>query len=281
MLKMTVEKIDPVLAREYMKKNVNNPRGKKSLSRSVVKAYADDMTAGLWELNGEALVFDSDGFLKDGQHRLAAIIMSGKTIETAVIRGVDPNVNVFDIGWKRTIYQMVNSDSQHEFECNSSISSAAGLIVNNFKPYRSQAVHKRYIIDHYVDLERAYRITCYGGNSGSPKSKCASCIAATYLAIRTEAIRNYEMELFYRIFNNKNNYTSSGHDPSPALIAREMFDDRHTSNGYQIQKEKLEIITMGLLDFHEENHRTDHYKIAEPFHFQEWMSEVRRKDGLE
>ena len=38
---------------------------------------------------------------------------------------------------------------------------------------------------------------------------------------------------------------------------------------------------MGLLDFHNENHREEHYKIAEPFHFQEWMSEVRRKDGLE
>ena len=59
-----------------------------------------------------------------------------------------------------------------------------------------------------------------------------------------------------------------------------MFDERHLANGYLIQKEKLEIIVMALQDFHNEVHKSGKYKIAEPFHFQEWMDEVRGKDGL-
>lgn len=279
MLEMVVEKIGPKKAKEYMKKNVNNPRGTNSLSRSHVERLADDMKAGLWQNNGEAIVFDEDGFLKNGQHRLAAIIKSGVTIEVAVIRGVGRDVTIWDDTFRRTLNQMVKAED-HE-TCNSTITSAGSLIVNNFGETRGSGVRKQYINAHYNDFERAYRITCYGGNNGSPKSKCAPCVAATYLALRTENIPVYELELFYRIFNNKNNYQSDGYDASPALTARRMFDERQHSTGYQIQKEKLEIIVMALQDFHDEMHREENYKIAEPFHFQEWMDEIRGKDGLD
>lgn len=280
MLEMKVEKITPAKAKEYLKRNVNNPRGKNSLNRRIVKTYAEDMINGRWELNGECLVFDEDGYLKDGQHRLAAILLSGKTIEMCVIRGVGRDVDIFDVGWKRTVSQMVNAASDGEIDCNPSISSAAGIVVNAFRPSQGTGNLKNYIQAHFTELDRAYRITCYGGNNGHPKSKCAPCIAGTYLAIRTEAIPSYELELFYRIFNAKNNYSSNGYDPSPAVVARRMFDQR-SSSGYQIQKEKLEIIAMALLDFHNGGHQEEDYKIAEPFHFSEWMNIVRRKDGLD
>lgn len=280
MITMEVEKITPKKATEYLKKNINNPRGKKSISRKVVNQYAEDMKAGLWQLNGEAIVFDEDGYLKDGQHRLAAVITSGATIEICVVRGVPRETTIYDIGWKRTISQMVNAELDNSFECNSTIASAAGLIVNNFRPANGYGRHKQYIQDHIAEFERAYRIACYGGNQGSPKSKCASCIAATYLALRTDSVKSYELELFFRIFNNRNT-SSGGYDPTPAVTARRMFDERKSGNGYQIQKEKLEIITLGLQDFHDGNRREDNYKLAEPFHFEAWMDEVRGKDGLE
>ncbi len=276
-LSMTVEDINPEKAIEYMKKNINNPRGKNSLSRSHVKRLADDMKAGLWQLNAEAIVFDEDGFLKDGQHRLAAIIMSGVTIRIVVIRGVSRDVTIFDDNLRRTLNQMVKAEG-HE-ETNTSISASASLIVNNFGSIRGSGIRKNYINDHFNEFERAYRITCYGG-AKAPKSKCAPCIAATYLALRIEAIPSYELELFFRIFNAKNNYNSDGYDASPAIIARNMFDTRNSS-GYQIQKEKLEIIVMALQDFHEGMHRDENYKIAEPFHFSDWMNKVRKEDGLE
>lgn len=276
MLEMAVEKIDRKKATAYMKKNINNPRG--FLSRAHVNELADDMRAGLWQLNAEPIVFDEDGFLKNGQHRLAAVIASGVTIEVVVIRGVSRDIDIYDNNLRRTLNQFLKAKGHGD--SNPSISSAGSLIVNNFGPNRGSGIRQQYIDDHYNEFERAYRITCYGGNAGNPKSKCAPCIAATYLAIRTESIPSYELELFFRIFNSKNNYHSDGYDASSAVRARTMFDER-TSSGYQIQKEKLEIIVMALQDFHNGVHRDENYKIAEPFHFSEWMSEVRRKDGLE
>lgn len=277
MLEMTVEKINPKKAKEYLKKNINNPRGNNSLHRAHVKRLADDMKAGLWQLNAEPIVFDEDGFLKDGQHRLAAIIQSGATIETVVIRGVGRDVDIYDDNLKRTLNQMLKAKGFTE--CNSTISSAGSMIVNNFNISTGISVRQEYINKHSKDFDRAYRITCYGGNTNA-KSKCAPCVAASYLAIRTEEIPSYELELFFRIFNNPNNYLSDGYDASPALTARRMFDERHFSNGYQIQREKLEIIVMALQDFHNELHREENYKISEPFHYSEWMNKVRKEDGL-
>ncbi len=278
MLEMKVEKIDPKKAKEYMKWNTRNPRGANSISRSHVKELADDMKAGLWELNAEPIIFDEDGFLKDGQHRLAAVMASGVTIETVVIRGIGRDVNTFNVTLRRTINQMLKAKGHGD--SNASIASAGSLIVNNFGPNKGIGAREAYIDEHFNEFERAYRVTCYGGNNGSPKSKCAPCIAATYLALRTESIPHYELELFFRIFNAKNNYPTSGHDPSPAVMARKMFDER-TTNGYQIQREKLEIIVMALQEFHNEIHREESYKIAEPFHYAEWMDEIRGKDGIE
>ena len=277
MLEITVEKITPKIAKDYLKWNTKNPRGTNSLRRSYAKQLADDMTAGKWQQNAATIVFDEDGFLKDGQHRLAAVILSGKTIEFVVVRGVGRDVDIWNNGWKEGIDQMIRA--KLERETNSCVSSAVGLIVNNFGPRRGTGIQKAYAEEHIVELERAYRIACYGG-IGSAKSKCAPCIAATYLALRTESIPSYELELFFRIFNNPNNYTSDGYDPSAALVARRMFDAR-TSSGYQLQKEKLEIVVMAMQDFHEEIHRDENYKIAEPFHFSEWLDDIRRKDGLD
>ena len=268
---MAVEDIGPAKAREYMKLNINNPRGG-TMSRSVIKSYAEDMKAGLWQLNGEPIVFDEDGFLKDGQHRLAAILMSGVTIRTVVIRGVAADVDIYNWDYGRNVAQAAH--------CNPTISAAARIVVTNFRASPGKGRILQYINGHLSELERSYRITCYG-NGPEIKSKCAPCVAASYLALRTESLPSYELELFFRIFNSYGNCSCDGYDISPSIVARKMFDERGSfSSGYQIQKEKLEIVVSALQDFHSQRGRTDSYKISEPFHFQEWMQDVRGKDGL-
>ncbi len=269
---MTVEDIGPEKAREYLKKNVNNPRGG-SMNRTVIKGYAEDMKAGLWQLNGEAIIFDEDGFLKDGQHRLAAIIMSRATIRTVVIRGVGSDVDIYNWDYSRDVSQVA--------KCNSTISATARMMVTDFRPSPGKGRVLQYVNKNIGELERAYRITCYG-NGPDIRSKCAPCVCASYLALRTESIPSYELELFFRIFNSRGNCNADGYDMSSALVARKMFDDRGSfSTGYQIQKEKLEIIVMAIQDFHNGIHRDDHYRISEPFTYQEWMKNIREKDGLD
>ena len=66
-----VQVITPELAEQYLTKNTNNYR---SMSNSVVNAYATDMKTGNWKFNGDSIKFNKSGILVDGQHRLAAIM---------------------------------------------------------------------------------------------------------------------------------------------------------------------------------------------------------------
>lgn len=71
--------------------------GQRSVSEAVVKRYASSMRAGTWDLVPHGLVFDAEGHLVDGQHRLLAVVESGTeqmfTISTlppgASTRGID------------------------------------------------------------------------------------------------------------------------------------------------------------------------------------------------
>jgi hypothetical protein len=48
----------------------------------------DDIAGGLWQVNGESLVFAVDGSLNDGQHRLRAVADGGVAIRTVAVFGV-------------------------------------------------------------------------------------------------------------------------------------------------------------------------------------------------
>jgi DNA-binding transcriptional regulator YiaG len=83
----SVETIDPAKAKEYLRTNTNQQR---TLSTSRIAHFADEMKAGRWQLNGESLIFDSDGRLIDGQHRLVACIRADCSFTTVVVRNVAP-----------------------------------------------------------------------------------------------------------------------------------------------------------------------------------------------
>ena len=274
MLKMSVETITPEIATEYLKANTKNYRGK--LSRAKVIQYAEDMKAGRWELNGEAIEFNEDGVLVNGQHRLAAIVYAKIPIQMAVIRGVKKGVTIYDIGFNRTVNQIATAKG---VDVNGSVTAAANIIVHGFNSRGfSKGLTIDYISKHESELNRAYRSCVYGGND---KSRTAPCIAASYLMLRTNRIAYYELELFWRIFNQPMTTRHDGYDASSVHVAVKMLEERSKfSYGRQLNKERLEIFVKAMTDFHEGKHVDDHYKIAEPFLFEKLLKEVRKQDGL-
>jgi len=64
----------------------------RKLRRRLWERYADAMRANQWKLTGEPIKFNTKGELIDGQHRLTAIVESGKTIECDVRRNLHPEV---------------------------------------------------------------------------------------------------------------------------------------------------------------------------------------------
>lgn len=72
----------------YILENINvNNRPRKS---SKIIQYRSDMQADNWSLTGETVKFGTDGFLKDGQNRLAACMQAGVPFTTHAIFGIDP-----------------------------------------------------------------------------------------------------------------------------------------------------------------------------------------------
>lgn len=93
-----LENIYPDMARELLGRNPSN----RKITKTIVKKYADSIKNGQWEANGESIVIDEDGNLKDGQHRLQAIVMADTPATMLVVRGVSRTVNEYDRGKTRT-----------------------------------------------------------------------------------------------------------------------------------------------------------------------------------
>jgi hypothetical protein len=87
-LTVTVDVINPEEAQAYLTNNAMH----RKIKQKKVDAYKNEMQDGKWRLNGKALIFDSNGRLLNGQHRLSAVVQSGVPLTTVVIRGVDPSV---------------------------------------------------------------------------------------------------------------------------------------------------------------------------------------------
>ena len=89
----------PAMAEAWLGQN----HGNRNLRPQKVKQYARDMLNGKWLTSGDAIRFDWNGRLIDGQHRCEAIIESGATVRLLVIKGLDPHAReVIDTGAKRT-----------------------------------------------------------------------------------------------------------------------------------------------------------------------------------
>jgi hypothetical protein len=90
--------LTPDMASKLLDKNVKNRVVSKRNHATLVRS----MTNGEWELNGEAIKIDTNGFVLDGQHRLHAILESGVTIRTFIIEGLPASTqDTMDTGKSR------------------------------------------------------------------------------------------------------------------------------------------------------------------------------------
>ena len=92
--------IAPAQARRWLKKNRRN----RPLRPGQVKRYAELIEEDEWITSPDAIAFDREGRLINGQHRLKAVVRSGKTIKNALVAtGLPPGAfKIADMGAKRT-----------------------------------------------------------------------------------------------------------------------------------------------------------------------------------
>ena len=79
------EMVTPAMAKKWLAHNTHN----RHLFKPWASQLARDMTSGKWRTTHEGIAFGPNGILLDGQHRLQAVVESGKTIKMLVCRGLD------------------------------------------------------------------------------------------------------------------------------------------------------------------------------------------------
>jgi len=104
-MSVTLEHITPQIAAQMLEANTNNRPARDGL----VQSYAEDMRAGRWQTNGDAIRFNVNGQLIDGQHRLFAVVRSGVHISSLVIRNLPPEAfQTIDGGATRKAGDLLN-----------------------------------------------------------------------------------------------------------------------------------------------------------------------------
>lgn len=269
-MQIAQERITPDMAQEYLKYNTENYR---SINKSRVISYANDMKAGKWQLNGEGIKFDSNGRLIDGQHRLQAIVHANVPVDMLVIRNVPTGTNLFDIGSGRSLGQISKamgiSESWH-----TAVVACANYIVNNGDAHalKGKGTTLDYLQEHIETITKAVRYSTIGA-SGAICKKTA-IIAAVYCLLRT-GVSGSDIGDFFRIANTG---IPTGHyDASSACIFRNMVQ---VNNSHSPEEKKLlfSATVSAITDFIEGKTRQNKYK----FQMSSWelLHRIRVEDGL-
>lgn len=104
----TVMEVGPDLAEKWLTRNLAHEDNRRSKSNRPIREgrvdrYANMMSQGRWILTPDAIAFDTDGRLTNGQHRLRAIVDSGETEKLLVAWNVPTDSFKYtDSGIKRT-----------------------------------------------------------------------------------------------------------------------------------------------------------------------------------
>lgn len=103
-----IMEVTPDMASDWL--SFRNHPNNRPLSRSVTARYQADMEhePSRWQLTPEGLIFDTDGYILSGQHRLKAVANSGKVIRFWVFPDQPRDTfGVLDSGFKRNAAQMI------------------------------------------------------------------------------------------------------------------------------------------------------------------------------
>lgn len=98
-MKSEIIKIDKERALDLLSRNHKN----RKLKRHTLSSYVDQMKSGNWKENGEPIIIDKNGEIKDGQHRLQAVVKAEYSYIVPIIYDVEPDVmDTIDTGSNRT-----------------------------------------------------------------------------------------------------------------------------------------------------------------------------------
>lgn len=130
--------ITPRTAKKWLLKN----KGNRPLSQERVEFYADMMRRGRWELNGDTIRFAEDGSLIDGQHRLAACVLSGSSFTSYVVTDLPKSAfDTIDQGKARNRGDVLAAAGEKHY---TTLAAALGILIRLKDPtFNTQTINAR------------------------------------------------------------------------------------------------------------------------------------------
>lgn len=124
------ENITPAKAQEYLRTNDAN----RPISKVYVRSYADTMRRGAWLMNGVPIIFDTEGRLLDGQHRLRAVVEAGIPVRFDVVRGAPSAAfTTYDTGRHRNLGQIIAMQGTKHYNLIGSIVNANEILIKSHR----------------------------------------------------------------------------------------------------------------------------------------------------
>ena len=155
-MSMTYELITPEMAKKILAMNKSN----RTISLGTVSAYARDMVSGNWDENvGDVISIDENGILRNGQHRLSAVIKANVPVHMWICKGVSSN-GIYDNNRKRNTKDqitIIRGDFESVYRSNRYISIAKTIIQHSLNSKARDVITAKEVIDfteeHKKDLD--------------------------------------------------------------------------------------------------------------------------------
>lgn len=152
-----VEVITPEAAAEMLKNGVKN----RTLSKSKIAQYADDMRNGRWCVTGKCIDINTNGQLQEGFHRLTAVVEAGVPVKMMVARGVAPEaVTVYDCGILRNATHVMQVTDSKNPSVVASIVKLHTILRNNgrvlSKDTKRKVLNNQQVHDTYMADQKGY-----------------------------------------------------------------------------------------------------------------------------
>lgn len=197
-MKAKIIKLTPSIAKDLLKFNTENRK-----LRSGINFFTNQMRNGEWKENGEPIIVDVNGIIKDGQHRLYSVIASGHSYNVPLITDVESDVmDTIDTGFNRSLgdilelngfnytsilASIIKSIMRYNFKQYDLNSSTIGRDTNN---YVSNTIGLNFAKTHKFNLEKLVKLS-YNQIS---KHQLVNILTVTEIALYLYIIGGYAYE---------------------------------------------------------------------------------------
>ncbi len=242
--KTEIRTITPELARQYLSNQIRNRKWR----RDLVDRYKGEMAAGRWHMNGQTIVFDDNGRMVDGQHRMMAVSEFGKPVDMLIVTGVAQGLEAtIDMGKARTLGDVFQMKGVRNAKLLSRTSKLLLVWEKNFKDILKKRVftkemmnvHPQEIYDFYIANQMEIDRACEEFKKNNP---ITTNVGGPVLAFAFRVLERIDLERCYVFITS----FVSGHVkqdwPYMQKVRDEFLSGVRTSNIRLTERERISIL---------------------------------------